>query len=51
MIGIVTITFERELGSPLKLKDVKFVLGLKKNRIFVGVLEDYGYDVVLNNVK
>jgi len=28
--GIGTITFQRELGSPLKLKDVMLIQGLKK---------------------
>ena len=45
-IGIVT--FHRDLGSPLKLKDVMFVLGLKKNIIFVVVLEHCGYDVIFS---
>ena len=30
-------TFQRESGSPLRIKDVMFVLGLKKNRISVAV--------------
>ena len=48
-IGIVT--FQRELGSPLKLKDVMFVLGLKKNLISIVVLEDYDYDVIFSKGK
>ena len=44
IIGIVT--FEREKASPLHLKDVMFILVLKKNLIFVEILEDRGYDVV-----
>lgn len=43
---IGTITFQRESGSPLRLKDVMFVLRLKKNLIFVTVLEDHGCEVI-----
>jgi len=43
---IGTITFQRESRSPLKLKDVMFILALKKNLISVVVLEDRGYDVI-----
>lgn len=35
---ISTVTFQRELGSPLRLKDVMFFLGLKKNLISVAFL-------------
>ena len=48
-IGI--FTFQRESGSPLRLKDVMFVLGLKKNLVFVVVLEDSGYDVIFKKIK
>ena len=48
MNWIDTITFWKESSSPLRLKDVMFVSGLKKNLIFVVVLEDYGYDVIFN---
>ena len=48
---ICTITLQKELGSPLNLKDVMFVLGLKKNLISVVVLEDCGYDVIFNKRK
>ena len=37
-IGIGTVTFQRDSGSPLRLKDVMSVPGLKKNIIFVAVL-------------
>ena len=47
--GIGTITFERESGKPFLLKDVMHVLGLKKNLVSVAMLEDRGYDVVLND--
>ena len=38
--GIGTVTFKRESGSLLLLKDVMFVPGLKKNLISIAVLED-----------
>lgn len=49
--GTDTVTFEREKASPLHLKDVMFVPGLKKNLIFVVVLEDHGYDVIFSKGK
>ena len=51
VIGIGTITFERESGNPLFLKDVMHVLGLKKNLVSVAMLEDKGYDVVFSEGK
>ena len=33
-----TVTFKRELGSPLKLKDVMFIMDLNINLIFISVL-------------
>lgn len=44
--GISTVTFMRESGPPLCLKDVMFLLGLKNNIISVAVLEDHRYDVI-----
>ena len=48
MTGVGTVTFQRESQSPLRLKDVIFILGLKKNFIFFEVLEDRGYDVIFS---
>ena len=48
-IGIVT--FKRELVSPLRLKYVMFFLGIEKNLISIAVLEDHGFDVILNKGK
>ena len=48
---ISIITFQRESGSPLRLKDVIFVPGLKKNLIFVAVLEDCGYNFIFSKGK
>ena len=33
------------------MKNVMYVLGLKKNLIFVAILEDKGYDVVFSRGK
>eukprot|EP00253_Pinus_taeda_P007797 PITA_07797 len=49
--GISTISFERESGKPFVLNEVMHVLGLKKNLIFVAMLEDKGYDAVFNKGK
>jgi len=35
---IGTITFQREFGYPLTLKDVMYVPGLKKNLVLVSML-------------
>ena len=51
MTGIGTITFQREWGSPLKIKDVMFVSSLRKNIISVAMLEYRGYDVIFNKGK
>jgi len=48
---IGTVTFQREWGSPLRLKDVMFIQCLKKNIVSVTVLEDRGYDVIFNKGK
>jgi len=43
--GTGTVRFERESGNPLYLKDVLYVLGLKKKLISISTLEDKGYEV------
>ena len=42
------INFQREHGDPLTLKNIMYVPRLKKNLVFVSMLEDRGYDVILN---
>eukprot|EP00253_Pinus_taeda_P025183 PITA_25183 len=49
--GEGTVVFQREHGAPLTLTDVKYVLGLKKNLVFIAMLEDKGYDVVFSKGK
>ena len=48
---ISTITFQRESGAPLTLRDVMYVLGLKKNSVSVAMLEHRGYDVIFSKGK
>ena len=49
--NIGTITFQRESGPPLTLKDVMYVSGLKNNLVFVAMLEDHGYGVIFRKGK
>eukprot|EP00253_Pinus_taeda_P034019 PITA_34019 len=49
--GVGTVAFQREHGVPLTLRDVMYVLGLKKNLVLVMMLEDKGYDVVFSKGK
>ena len=49
--GIYNITFKRESGSKIHLKDVMYVFGMKKNLISVMVLKHHGYDVVFSKGK
>ena len=44
--NIGEITFQRDSRSPLRLKDVMFISGLKKNIISVVMLEYHGYKVI-----
>ena len=44
-VGRGTITFQRESMSPMNLRDVLFVPGLKKNLISVSMIEDRGLGV------
>eukprot|EP00253_Pinus_taeda_P010452 PITA_10452 len=48
---IGTVTFKREFGSPLTLKYVMYVPGLKKNLVSLTMLEDHGYDVIFSKGK
>lgn len=49
--GTGIFTFERKKSSPIHLKYVMFVPGLKKNMIYVVVLEDCGYDFIFSKGK
>ena len=39
-VGHGTITFQRESMSPIVLRDVLYVPGLKKNLVLVSMIED-----------
>eukprot|EP00253_Pinus_taeda_P029089 PITA_29089 len=49
--GLGTITFRRVHGAPLTLKNVMYVLGLKKNLISITILGERGYDVIFSKGK
>ena len=45
-VGRGTITFQRESMSPMLLRDVLYVPGLKKNLVSVSMIEDQGLGVL-----
>ena len=45
LVGRGTITFQRESMSPMVLRDVQYVPGLKKNLLSVSMIEDRGLGV------
>ena len=45
VVGVGTVTFERESLLPLKVMDVLYVPGMKKNLISVFSMEEKGLDV------
>eukprot|EP00253_Pinus_taeda_P021384 PITA_21384 len=49
--GVGMVSFQREHGAPLTLRDVMYVPRLKKNLVSVVMLEDKGYDVVFSKGK
>lgn len=51
MIEIGIVTFQRDADSPLRLKDVMFIQGLKKNIISIAILEDRGHDAIFSKGK
>ena len=48
VVGVDTLTFEREYLPPLKVMDVLYVLELKKNFISVSTMEKKGFDVTFS---
>eukprot|EP00253_Pinus_taeda_P007806 PITA_07806 len=46
-VGVGTLTFQRESKPPLKVTDVFYVPGMRKNLIYVSFLEDKGYEPLL----
>eukprot|EP00253_Pinus_taeda_P006699 PITA_06699 len=51
VLGVGTVSFQRERGAPFTLTDVMYVPGLKKNLVLVAMLEDKSYDVVFSKGK
>jgi len=49
--GIIIVTFKRESNSHLHMTNVMYVPRLRKNSIYVAILEDRGYDVVFSKGK
>ena len=45
VVGIGTVTFQRESLPPLAVSEVLYVPGLRKNLISVSAIEDKGYEV------
>ena len=48
-VGHGTITFQRESMSPMVLRDVLYVPGLKRNLVSVSMIEDQGLGVSFLN--
>ena len=48
---ISTVTFRRDSGCPFRIIDVMYVLGIKKNRVSITVLEYRSYDVIFSKGK
>ena len=51
MTSIGTVTFQRENSSHLRLEDALHVLGLRKNLVYIAVLEERGYEVMFRKGK
>lgn len=51
VVGVGTISFQRESLPPLKVKEVLYVLGPKNNLISVSIIEDQGYEVTFRRGK
>jgi hypothetical protein len=47
--GIGTVSFQRQSRPPKLVRDVLYVLGLKKNLISVSTIKDRGYEVVFRD--
>eukprot|EP00253_Pinus_taeda_P014532 PITA_14532 len=45
-VGVGTLTFQRESKPPLKVTEVLYVPGIRKNLISVSALQDRGYEVL-----
>ena len=50
-VGLGTVRFDRESMQPMYLRDVLYVLGLKKNLVLVSMIEDRGFGVYVLDGK
>jgi hypothetical protein len=50
-VGCGTVSFQRESLPPMLLRDVLYVLGLKKNLVSVSTIEDRGIEVLFRDGK
>jgi hypothetical protein len=48
-VGSGTVSFQRESLSPMLLREVLYVFGLKKNLISVSAIEEMGYEVLFRD--
>eukprot|EP00253_Pinus_taeda_P003752 PITA_03752 len=48
VVGVGVVTFERKSLPPLKVMDVLYVLGMKKNLISVSAMEEKGFDITFS---
>ena len=51
VVGVGTVSFQRESLPPLKVREVLYVPGLKKNLISMSTIEDQGYEVTFSHQK
>lgn len=49
--GMDTVSFQRESGNSLHVKDVLYILGPKKNLVSISTLKDKSYDVIFSRGK
>ena len=50
-VGVGTLTFDRKPKPPLKVWDVQYVPGMRKNLISISALEDRGYEILFRRGK
>ena len=48
VVGVGIVTFEREFLPPLKVMDVLYAPGMKKNLISMSAMEDKGFDITFS---
>ena len=51
VVGCGTVSFQRESLPPMKLTEVLYVSGLKKNFVSVSTIEEKAYEVLFHDGK